>query len=665
MGLKSFSINNLEIKNNTTVIEIKKLVDEINHHDYLYYVLDQPEISDAQYDALYKRLQLLETQFPALKLSDSPTNRVSGTPLTTSFNKVTHANPMLSLDKAYNKDEMENFLKKFSDITEFTLEPKLDGLTLVLTYENGLLVKAATRGDGIVGEDVTPNAYTISNIPKKINYQGRIDIRGEVIMKKEDFENLLNNGADFANPRNAASGSLRQKDPKITASRTLSFYAYDLAGDIELESQKNMHDFMNIEGFTTTDINILTKGNIEDEIKKWEQKRKSLNYEIDGMVIKVNNQDIREDMGFTGHHPRWAQAFKWAAETTTTKLNDVTWQVGRTGNITPVAELETVELAGSKISRATLHNVDYIKDLDLLVGDYVNIEKAGEVIPKVNEPLPSMRTGIEKKINIPKNCPSCGSTLVLSGEKILKCPNKKNCSAQKRGMVLYGISRTALNIETMGDVIAEGLISQNKINNISDLYEIKKEDLLSLPLVKDKKADKILEAIEESKKQPFTKVLVSLGIPQISSGSAKRLVKKFSDIDEMINAKKEDFLQVEDFGPEKAEEIYTWFKDKDNINIINNLKKHGINLKNAVSSTVSCKSPIEGKTVVITGSLSRKREEIQEEVENVWGAKAGSGISKNTDILVVGENAGSKLQKAQQLGVKVMTEEEFFNLLNS
>ena len=659
----SMSKKTLNIPERNIQKEIDKLVETINYHDYLYYVLDKPEISDAQYDALYSMLQKLEKENPNLKRSDTPTERVSGEPLSTTFNKVEHANPMLSLDKAYSKEELNKFLNKFNDNEQFTLEPKLDGLTLVLQYKNGILVRAATRGDGSIGEDVTPNAYTISNIPQKISFMGEIEIRGEVLIDLKDFEDLNNNGFNFANARNAASGSLRQKDPKKTADRPLKFYAYDLAG-ADLKTQEEMHDFMDNNGFTVTDMEILTKKDLENKIDDWEKKRKGLPYEIDGMVIKVNDGELRENLGFTGHHPRWAQAFKWAPDQTTTKLLDVTWQVGRTGNITPVAELETVELNGSKISRATLHNTNYIDEMDLQVGDYVNIEKAGEVIPKVVESLPSMRIGSEKKVSVPKKCPVCGGNVAYSGDKILKCQNY-DCYAKKAGQVIYGIGRGGLNIDTMGSTIAEGLVSNGKLKNIADIYSIKKEDLLELPLVKDKKADKILKAIEESKKQPYVKVLTSLGIPQVSTGGAKRLAKKFPHIDDIMNASIEEIMETEDVGPITAQEIKTWFNNKNNQEIINTLKKNNVNVgsKTPIVSNKKNNSPIEGKSIVITGSLSRKRGEIQDEVESLWGGKASSSISKKTDILVVGENAGSKLDKAKSLGVTVMTEKEFYEML--
>ena len=662
------SISNINVSKTSSITvkqEIKKLVDEINHHDYLYYVLDSPIIPDSQYDALYERLKKLENEYPQYKIENTPTERVSGSVLSNTFNKVTHVNPMLSLDKAYSKEEVNNFLKKINPNERLTLEPKLDGLTLVLTYDNGVLVQAATRGDGIVGEDVTANAYTINNIPKSISYQGRIDIRGEVLIPVDEFKKLNDNGFDFANARNAAAGSLRQKDPKITNDRPLEFYAYDMAG-IRLDSQEKMHDWLKNESFTTTDLTVLTGKNIETEIGNWEQKRKTLPYEIDGMVIKIDNQDIREDMGFTGHHPRWAQAYKWAPDQTTTKLLDVTWQVGRTGNITPVAELETVELNGSKISRATLHNTSYIDDMNLLVGDYVNIEKAGEVIPKVVEPLPSMRLGSEKKISTPKRCPVCGGKVGLVGDKILKCLNP-DCGAKKTGQILNGIGRTALNVDSMGGVVAEGLISNGKIKDIGDIYSISKDDLLQLPLVKEKKAEKILEAIEESKKSPFPKVITSLGIPYVNVGGAKRLAKKFNTIDEIMAASVEELSETEDVGPTTAAAIHKWFSEPKNKAIIDKMKKAGVNLGKVSTSQapkVSQSSPFFGKNVVITGSLSRKREDIQNEIEEKWGGKASGSISKKTDFLVVGENAGSKLQKAKELGIQVLTEEEFNKLVN-
>lgn len=664
MGLKNMTRNNMRISRQMSPVEkeMQKLVDTINHHDYLYYVLDAPEISDAQYDTLYQRLLKLEAEHPELKIEGTPTNRVSGAPLLTSFKKVKHLNPMLSLDKAYSPEELKNFLDKLPADVVLTVEPKLDGLTLVLTYENGVLVRGASRGDGEEGEDLTPNAYTIANIPKKIDIEGRIDIRGEVMIKTSDFETLLQNGEDFANARNAASGSLRQKDPKITASRPLSFFAYELVGK-DVENQEEMHKSLEDIGFETTELAVLGKADIMSKIDEWEQRRDMLDYAIDGIVIKVSDSKLREEMGFTGHHPRWAQAFKWAATQATTKLNDVTWQVGRTGNITPVAELETVLLEGSNISRATLHNTDYIDGMDLKIGDYVNIEKAGDVIPKVSDTLPSMRTGTEMKINPPQTCPVCGSTLIKFGDKILKCPNKKNCRAQVVGNILYGIQRQGLNIDTMGDVIVEGLFSAGKIKNIADLYDLKKEDLMSLPLVKDKKAQNILDAIEKSKKQPYVKVLTSLGIPQISKGSAKRLARKYHSIDDLIQASEADLQKVEDFGPEKAKELYNWLQDSDNRKIIERLKNAGVTMGETVKNTVKSNSPIRDKSIVITGSLTRKRNEIQEEIENIWGAKVSGSISKNTDILVVGENAGSKLEKAKKLGIQVMTESEFYDYL--
>ncbi|NPA93809.1 MAG: NAD-dependent DNA ligase LigA [Thermodesulfobacteria bacterium] len=659
---------------------IKKLRDEINYHNYRYYVLDSPVISDEEYDALMHELKELEEKYPETITPDSPTQRV-GAPPSEKFRTVPHHVPMLSLDDAFTPEEIREFdsrVKKFLGIDhdiEYTVEPKMDGLAVELVYEKGIFVLGSTRGDGYNGEDVTNNLRTIPSIPLKllsmeVPVPELLEVRGEVYMEKDAFEKLNREREKqglptFANPRNAAAGSLRQLDPKVTASRPLNIFCYGV-GRVQGHSFKTQWEVLQTLKKWGLRVNPLAKKvtGIEKAIKYHEylaQLRPELNYEIDGMVIKVNDLELQEKLGTKAKSPRWAIAYKFEAAQSVTRIIDIILSVGRTGAITPVAVMEPVKVGGVTIRRATLHNEDEIKKKDIRIGDWVIVRRAGDVIPEVVKPLKERRTGKEKPFVMPKYCPVCGSRLVKKpDEAIWRCPNP-DCFPRLAKRIAHFVSKPAMDIEGLGPKVVEQLITAGIIRDIPDLYYIKKEDLLSLEGFAEKSADNLLKAIERSKKTTLPKFLFALGIRHVGEVTAQLLAKHFKRLDKVMNASLEELKAIKGIGPEVANSIYNWFQDEKNRQLIKRLLEAGVTIEPMDEDEED--KPLEGKSFVFTGSLkSMKRAEAKKLVISL-GGRVQTTVGHNTDFVVVGENPGSKLEKAKALGVKTISEEEFLQMV--
>lgn len=663
--------------------KIEELRKKIKHHDYLYYVLNQPEISDYEYDKLYKELKELEEKYPEFITPDSPTQRVSGEVIK-EFKPVKHTSPMLSLDNTYSEQEIYDWLERISKFVptknlEFIVEPKLDGLSCTIHYVKGNLLTAATRGDGEIGEDVTLNVKTIRSIPLSLEKKEKIkipeffEVRGEVIMLKKDFEKLnkelsKNGQQTFANPRNAASGSLRQKDPKITAQRPLRFYVHSsgkIESNIKIETDDEFLELCKKFSLPVIPYYKICKTikEVIDFCLEWQNKRDILEYEIDGMVIKVNQLKYREEIGYTLKAPRWAIAYKFPAKQATTILKNVIMQVGRTGIITPVAELEPVECGGVIISRATLHNFDEIARLKIKIGDTVIVERAGEVIPKIVKVVEPKRTGKEKEIEIPKKCPVCGSNIIKEeGEVAYRCPNS-SCPAQVINSIVHFAKREAMDIEGLGESVAELLVEKKLVKKLSDIYFLTKQQLLALPLFKDKKATNLLNAIEKSKQKPLSKLLYGLGIRHVGEKSAEILAEKFSTIDNLIKADLEDIQSIKEIGPVMAASIKEFFSNKYTIEVINELKKVGVNMSQPKIEKKEIQK-FKNMTFVFTGELESMTRNKAEEIVKQMGGNTSSSVSKSTSIVVVGKNPGSKYEKAKQLGIKIIYEEDFLKIIN-
>jgi len=662
---------------------IKELRELIRHHDYLYYVLNQPEISDYEYDKLYKELVELEKKYPEFITPDSPTQRVSGE-VVKEFKPVKHTSPMLSLDNTYSEQEIYDWAERISKYVplkelEFIVEPKLDGLSCTIHYVEGKLHVAATRGDGEVGEDVTLNVKTIKSVPlvlesKNVEVPKFLEVRGEVIMFKKDFEKLnkelqAKGETAFANPRNAASGSLRQKDPKITAQRPLRFYVHSygkIEGGPKIEKDDEFLEYC--KKFSLPVIQHYKVLKTIDEVIKycleWQQKRDSLEYDIDGMVIKVNQLKYREKIGSTLKSPRWAIAYKFPARQATTIIKNVVMQVGRTGVITPVAELEPVECGGVIISRATLHNFDEIKRLGVKIGDTVLVERAGEVIPKIVKVIESKRTGKEKEIEIPKKCPVCGSNVVKEeGEVAYRCPNS-SCPAQVINSIIHFAKREAMDIEGLGESVAELLVERKLVKKLSDIYFLTKPQLLTLPLFGEKKATNLLTAIENSKKRPLSRLLYGLGIRHVGEKAAYVLAQRFKTMDRLMKASIAELQSIPEVGPVMARSIKEFFENKFTKEIIEDFKKAGVNMVETTSEEEKkFKQIFANMTVVFTGELDSMTRSKAEELVRQLGGNPSSSVSRSTSLVVVGRNPGSKYQKAKEYGVKIIDEQEFLKML--
>ncbi|WP_036094879.1 NAD-dependent DNA ligase LigA [Leptotrichia trevisanii] len=664
-----------------------KLRNEIEYHNNLYYNEDKPLISDMEYDALMRELKQLEQEYPELLKNEengesSPTEKIGGT-ASEKFSKVRHRVPMLSLSNTYNISEIEDFDKRIKKIIlsenvkehskelEYILELKLDGLSISLIYENGVLVQAVTRGDGQVGEDVTENIMEIKTIPKKLKKNVSLEVRGEIILPISSFNRINQEREDdgedvFANPRNAASGTIRQLDKTIVAERGLDCYLYYLVNAENYGINTHLESIEYIEklGFKTTKIfeKYTDFKELEKSIDKWHNDRKKLDYETDGLVIKVNNFALYETLGYTTKSPRWAIAYKFPAEQVKTKLMDVTFQVGRTGVITPVAELEAVNLSGSVVKRASLHNFDEIRRKDIKIGDNVIVEKAAEIIPQVVNVVFDDRTGQEIEIQEPTNCPVCNSELAHEeGLVALKCHNPL-CPEKVKRQIAYFVSRDAMNISGLGDKIVEKFIELGKIKTIVDIYSLEKyrKELENLEKMGQKSVDNLINSIESSKNRDFSKVLYALGIPFVGKFNANLLTKTFKNIENLKNQSIENLLAVKGIGDKVAIAVNTFLNDENNWKIIIDLKNIGLQF--AVDETNSeeiADNPIKDKNFLATGKLQKyKRNDIKDIILSKGGNYL-SAVSKNLDFLIAGEKAGSKLEKAEKLGVRVLTEDEF------
>lgn len=662
---------------------IEELRNEINKHDYNYYVLAEPVISDQNYDKLVKELEKLENENPHLITTDSPTQRV-GKDLTKEFNPVKHKISMLSLSNTYDEQDLYDFDRRVreglpeNEKIEYVVELKIDGASVSINYVDGRLKTAATRGDGIIGEEITNNVKTIRSIPLKIELSKSkkyklkdFEVRGEVFMMIEDFENLNKERQEkdeklFANPRNSTAGTLKLQDPKIVASRKLNVFLYSLISvEEEFESQEENLKLLKQLGFKVNPNYKVCK-NIEEVIKvcdNFEEIRDTLEYEIDGAVIKVNSIKQQKILGNIAKAPRWAVAYKFKAKQALTKLNDITWQVGRTGAITPVAELEPVKLAGSTISRATLHNFDEILRKDIRVGDTVVIEKGGDVIPKIVSVVLAERPKKSQPTNPPEKCPVCKSKIYKPENEVAYYCENSECPAQIKGKLIHFASRGAMDIEGLGDALIELFVEKNFITHFSDIYKLKnkRSELIQIERLGEKSIDNLLNAIEKSKAQPFSKVLFALGIRYVGAGAAQKITDHFNVIDDIIAASDEEISSVYEIGPSISKSIKQFFSDKHNLKLIEELKKAELNFNSEKREIIQ--SAITGKTFVLTGTLSTfSRDEAGARIIAL-GGKVASSVSKNTDFVVAGEKAGSKLSKAESLGVKVLDESAFLELL--
>lgn len=659
---------------------IKELRELIEKYSYYYYTLNESLISDIEFDKLLKELEELEKENPQYTMFNSPTNQVGSSLKNTKFTKVTHKEKMLSLSNSYNIGEIEEFIKRVDKLLEerkkpsYVLEVKLDGLSISVTYKDGKLVQGVTRGDGMIGEDVTENILQIQSIPKILKEKIDIEVRGEIVLPISRFikinEKRLADGEEiFANPRNAASGTLRQLDPEIVKERGLDCYFYFVVDGEKygLKSHSEAFEMLERLGLKTTKIAEVLSSveEIDKRIEYWKDAREKLDYETDGMVLKVNEIEYWSILGNTTKSPRWAIAYKFPAKQVSTKLLDITWQVGRTGKVTPVAELEEVEVSGSKVKRASLHNFDEIVRKDIKIGDKVFIEKAAEIIPQVVKPIKELRTGEEKEVEAPKNCPICGSNLEKEkGLVDLRCINE-SCPAKIQGKFEYFVSRDGMNIMGLGQKIVERFLELGYLNDITDIYNLSqyKEEIEKLEKMGKKSVENLLNSIEESKKRDYSKVLYSLGIPEVGKFLANLLAEESKNIETLMKMTVEDLLLINGIGDKVAESVYNFFKDEKNIEMIEKLKSYGLNFSQEKESKVE-RNVFEGKTFLVTGKLVKfSRNEIKEEIEK-FGGKNLSAVSKNLNYLIVGESAGSKLKKAQEIeSIKIITEEEFFKIV--
>lgn len=656
-----------------TVIEnrIQELTEIINKANHDYYTLDNPTITDQEYDRYMEELQRLEEEYPQYKKVDSPTQRV-GSEVISEFKKVTHEIPMLSLGDIFNEDEIIEFDEKVKKVVpnpKYVAELKIDGLSVSLLYRNGELVRAATRGDGVVGEDITHNAKTIKDIPLKIKQPIDIEVRGEIYMSKASFKKLNENGANFANPRNAAAGSVRQLDSKVAANRNLSNFIYHLPDpeDYNIHTHYDALNFMKELGFTVSPNNrkVNNIDELMDYINYWTKERPNLPYEIDGIVIKVNDLNDQKKLGYTARCPKWAIAYKFPAEEVLTKVRDIIFTVGRTGQVTPSAILEPVRVMGSLISKATLHNEDYVVSKDIRVGDTVSIKKAGDVIPEVVRSLPERRVGTEKKFEMIKNCPMCGSSLIRKeDESAYYCMNE-HCPARWQEKLIHYTSRHALNIEGFGDRIIEDFYNLGFIKTYEDFYTLDnhKEDLMELEGYGSKKVNNLLTEIENSKNLSLERLLFGLSIRHVGQKTADILARNFKNIDNLMNASVEDIAAIKDIGMTIAKSVAKFFSEERNKELISHLKEFGVNMY-YLKETSDQETLFTDKTFVLTGSLERfTRDEAKERIEALGGT-VSSSVSRKTDVVVAGSEAGSKLTKAEELGITIWNEEEFINNLS-
>ena len=670
------------MSSNVILAEMQQLIKLLAHHSHLYYVMDDPNITDAEYDQLFHKLKSLEENHPELIQSDSPTRKVGGKALD-KFVSVKHAVPMLSLGNVFTFDELKAFEQRITERLpnkniQYDVELKLDGLAISLWYENGIFVRGVTRGDGETGEDITENVKTIRNLPltlksDKTPVPDLIEVRGEVLMPKGGFEKLNrlareNGDKEFANPRNAAAGSLRQLDPKITASRPLAFYAYGIA---QCEPSHNINSMsQSLHWLTNFGFEIAEKqwlvNSIDEVQQKYEEimvERPNLLVEIDGMVIKVDDLEQQKQLGFLSREPRWATAYKFPAIAALTTIENVDWQVGRTGILTPVARLNPVSVGGVTVSNVTLHNIGEIQRLDVKIGDTVSVHRAGDVIPKIEKAWPEFRPANAVDINLPENCPDCGSHVLLpEGEALARCSGGLFCSAQRIEAIRHFVSRKAMDIDGLGDRWVESLLNLNLLSNVADIYELHNHQskLLEIEKMGEKSVQNLLEAIENSKKTQLHRFIYALGIRGVGETTAKLLANRFKTLDAIKVADLDSLMQTQDVGTITAEWIYDFFRTEHNIEVINKLLNSGVRWDAPVDDS---NQPLNGESWVVTGTLSSMgRDEATEKLQAL-GARVSGSVSSKTKCVVAGEKAGSKLDKAQSLNVKVMNEAEFLEFL--
>jgi len=660
--------------------EIENLVKDLNYHCYRYYVLDAPVISDAEYDKLYLHLKELEDTYHYI-LPDSPTRRVGAPPLD-KFEKARHTEPMLSLDNAFSYEEIEDFEKRIKrflgtdDTIEYTVEPKYDGLAIELTYRNGLLFRASTRGDGYEGEDVTQNIRTIKSVPLKIESPGtipeEIDIRGEVYMDIDEFEKLnrereRKDEPPFANPRNAAAGSVRQLDPTITSSRRLFLACYGIgaAKGLDFKSQWEFMTWLEKARFPIPAAVKLARGihKVVDAVREIEEKRNTFPFETDGAVIKVNDFGLQKKLGVKTREPRWAIAYKFPAHQGTTRILEIRGSVGRTGVITPYAVFEPVRIGGVTVSRSTLHNWDEMERKDIRIGDTVLVERAGDVIPHVIAVIKEKRTGKEKRFPVPETCPVCGSKVVREeGEVAVRCIGL-NCPAQVQERIIHFASRGALDIEGLGEKNVGLLYSRDLIKNFTDIYRLKKEDLLNLPRFAEKSAQNLIAAIEKSKKTTLSRFLFALGILHVGEYASKLLAQNFERLEDLYHIEREKIMAIRQMGEKIAGSVSDFFNDPVNLKTLDTLKSFGFKIANPdFRGKGKGEKPLDGLTFVITGTLPKTRQEVEETI-GLLGGHAASSVSKSTDYVIAGENPGSKLRKAKMLDVKTISYDDFLKLI--
>ncbi len=652
---------------------IKELVDLINYHNYQYYVLDNPRISDYDYDQMMKELVSLEESHPQYKYPDSPTQKVGGAVLE-GFNELIHSTPKLSLGNVFDEGDIINFDNRIKRLlgeneVEYIVELKIDGLTVVLNYEDGLFVKGATRGDGIKGEDITENLKTVRTIPLRLSESVDVEVRGEVYISKDNFEKLNIQREEteepvFANPRNAAAGSLRQLDSSITARRPLDIFVFSMENTEETQFNSHTEAMEHLKrlGFKISPYLILCKDwkDIWEQCKIWADKRGELPFEIDGLVIKVNSLSQRNILGNTTKAPKWSVAYKFPPEKKKTTVKDIIIQVGRTGALTPTAILEPVRIAGSVVGRATLHNEDNIKEKDIRIGDKVVLQKAGDIIPEIVAVVLEERDGSEKLFEMPDHCPVCGAEAVrLEGEAAVRCTNN-SCPAQLRRALFHFVSRDAMNIDGLGPQLISMLLDNGFIKDAADLYNLKdrREELTKVERMGEKSVDNLLKAIENSKDNPMDRLIYALGIRMIGQRASKLLAEAYGSMSRLAETTYEDLISVNEIGDKMAQSVVSFFKEERNIALIEKLKSLGINME-AAEKVISEKKEFSGKTFVLTGTLSDFKRDKAKEIIEGFGGKVSGSVSKKTDYVLAGEDAGSKLQKANELSIEVIDEETF------
>lgn len=657
---------------------IKKLTEQLVRYNKNYYEEDAPVISDREYDEMLKELKRLEDSYPALKMKNSPTEHVGGK-VSGKFEKVNHRVPVISLDNSYDQNELlsfDNRVKKraaSSGDMKYVLEPKIDGLSVVLQYNDGILVRGATRGDGITGEDITDNLRTIKSIPETIEFKGELDVRGEVYIGKKDFLKLnrrqeIEGGQIFANPRNAAAGSLRQIDASLVRERPLSIFIFNLQyiSGMSFSYHHETLEFLGNQGFTCADSRECRN---MDEVMKlctyWEEERKNLDYDIDGLVVKVDSLELRERLGLKEKSPRWAIAYKFKAEEQETEVLDIEVQVGRTGAVTPRARFKPVKIAGSTVSFATLHNQDYVKEKDIRVGDTVLVHKAGEVIPEVVRVLKDRRKHELPMFEMPEVCPSCETQLVrLEGEAVLRCPNHEECPAQNLRGLIHFVSKGAMDIDGLGESLVEKFSDLGMISYPSDIYQLGEEEISVLEGMGEKSAKSLTDAIEESKSRGLDRVIFSLGIPLVGAKAAKLLADKFGSMSSLEKAEFGDIADIYGIGNKIAEKVTAFFKSENNLREIARLEAAGVKMNYEKKTSGLGEMIFSGKTFVLTGTLEKYTRDKASEIIEENGGKTSSSVSRKTDYVLAGKEAGSKLKKAESLGVVIISESEFEDMLN-